>query len=266
MRYSIVTISYNSGQTIERTIKSVLAQGVKDYEYIIVDGGSKDNTLDIVRKYEPLFEGRLKWKSEPDKGIYNAMNKGISRSSGEVIGIVNSDDWLEPDALEKLNRFIEENQIDLQSDVVLSGWMNFQYEDGTSQPIKKYQDRLSVEIYKGDMYVNHPATFVSAITYKNHGTFDEHLKIFADNEMLIRFYQDGVPFHIIEEVLTNMGDGGASNHFDKRRFSEKKYILDRHESNIVKRYLIYYQFIMKEIIKWAIPKKALKTVRDKKSS
>ena len=99
-QFSIITICYNSSATIERTIKSVLAQTFTDYEYIIVDGGSKDSTLDIVKKYEPLFDGRMKWKSEPDKGIYDAMNKGISRSSGTIIGIVNSDDWLEADALE----------------------------------------------------------------------------------------------------------------------------------------------------------------------
>ena len=94
-QFSIITICYNSERTIERTIKSVLAQTFRDYEYIIVDGGSNDSTLDIVRRYEPLFEGRLNWKSEPDKGIYNAMNKGIERSRGNIIGIVNSDDWLE---------------------------------------------------------------------------------------------------------------------------------------------------------------------------
>ena len=94
MKFSIITISFNSGKTIERTLCSVLNQTYYDYEYIIVDGGSKDETLDIIKRYEPMFEGRLKWKSEPDKGIYDAMNKGIMRSSGDIIGIVNSDDWL----------------------------------------------------------------------------------------------------------------------------------------------------------------------------
>ena len=109
-QFSIITICYNSGKTVERTLKSVLGQSFKNFEYIIVDGGSNDDTLDIVRKYEPLFQGRLKWKSEPDKGIYDAMNKGIVRVSGDIIGIVNSDDWLEPDALEKVhNAFIYNN-------------------------------------------------------------------------------------------------------------------------------------------------------------
>ena len=109
-QFSIITICFNSSATIERTIKSVLAQTFTDYEYIIVDGGSKDSTLDIVKKYEPLFEGRMKWKSEPDKGIYDAMNKGIMRSSGEIIGIVNSDDWLETNTLQILADEISLNQ------------------------------------------------------------------------------------------------------------------------------------------------------------
>ena len=102
MKISIITVCLNSEKTIERTLKSVLAQSYKDYEYIIVDGASKDSTIDIVRKYEPLFEGRMKLKSEPDKGIYNAMNKGVHRSEGNIIAIVNSDDWLEKDALETI--------------------------------------------------------------------------------------------------------------------------------------------------------------------
>ena len=85
MLFSIITICFNSEKTIERTIKSVLTQTFADYEYIIVDGGSRDSTLDIVKKYEPLFEGRMKWKSESDRGIYDAMNKGIMRSSGTII-------------------------------------------------------------------------------------------------------------------------------------------------------------------------------------
>ena len=100
MLFSIITICFNSEKTIERTIKSVLTQTFADYEYIIVDGGSRDSTLDIVKKYEPLFEGRMKWKSESDRGIYDAMNKGIMRSSGTIIGIVNSDDWLDSEALD----------------------------------------------------------------------------------------------------------------------------------------------------------------------
>lgn len=97
--FSIATPCFNSVKTIERTIKSILAQKFKDYEYIIVDGGSTDGTLNIIQKYEPMFEGRMKWKSEPDKGLYDAFNKGVTRSKGIYCWNVNSDDYLEDDAL-----------------------------------------------------------------------------------------------------------------------------------------------------------------------
>ena len=100
MLFSIITVCYNSEKTIRRTIESVLNQTCQDYEYIIVDGKSTDKTLDIVKEYEARFADKLKYISEPDTGIYNAMNKGIALSDGSIIGIVNSDDWLQPDALE----------------------------------------------------------------------------------------------------------------------------------------------------------------------
>lgn len=131
--FSIITISFNSEKTIERTINSVLAQTCKNYEYIVVDGNSKDATLDIIKKYEPMFEGRMSWKSEPDKGIYDAMNKGIRRSKGDIIGIVNSDDWLEPNALENVWNAFEENGKSL--DAVYCGWIKFHYDNGDVQII-----------------------------------------------------------------------------------------------------------------------------------
>lgn len=94
---SIITATYNSAETINDTIKSVLCQTNKDFEYIIVDGGSTDETIDIVKSYESEFSGRLKWVSEKDKGIYDAMNKGIKMASGDIIGILNSDDYYTSD-------------------------------------------------------------------------------------------------------------------------------------------------------------------------
>ena len=93
MKISVITATYNSAITVRDTFESVLAQTYKDIEYIVVDGLSKDNTIDIVKEYEPKFEGRMRWISEKDKGIYDAMNKGISMATGDVVGILNSDDF-----------------------------------------------------------------------------------------------------------------------------------------------------------------------------
>ena len=97
---SIITITYNAEQWLERTMQSVLAQTCKDYEYIIVDGASKDGTVDIIKRLEQAFEGRLSWKSEPDKGLYDAMNKGIARATGDFLWFMNAGDEIyAPDTL-----------------------------------------------------------------------------------------------------------------------------------------------------------------------
>ena len=93
MKISIITATYNSGKTVRDTFKSVLMQNYDNYELIVVDGGSKDDTVEIIRLYELIFDGRMKWISEPDRGIYDAMNKGIAMATGDVVGILNSENF-----------------------------------------------------------------------------------------------------------------------------------------------------------------------------
>lgn len=216
--FSLITICYNSSQTIERTIKSVLAQSYTDFEYIIVDGASKDNTMDIVRQYEPLFEGRMKWVSEPDKGIYNAMNKGIMRSLGDIIGIVNSDDWLEPNTLQILADEI--NQDPSNREKILTGEVLFHYEDGTTQLYPTSYERYEYFAKRYRMGLNHPATFVPRAIYDRIGLFDERFKLYADADFIIRCYEAGVGVHFIHKALSNMADGGASNVRSRRELDD----------------------------------------------
>ena len=93
MKISIITATYNSEATLRDTMESILRQTWQGYEYIVVDGASTDGTLDIIKEYEPRFEGKMKYVSEPDRGIYDAMNKGFSMATGDIIGILNSDDF-----------------------------------------------------------------------------------------------------------------------------------------------------------------------------
>lgn len=186
-QFSIITVCYNSEATIERTIKSVLAQTFTDYEYLIVDGASSDGTLEIVRRYEPLFNGRLKFKSEPDSGIYNAMNKGIARSSGIIIGIVNSDDWLEPDALEKVYAAYCKNG--KSDEHVYTGGMLFHAKDGEKRRLMPNMSALKKYAKLGEIAgIRHPATFVPKKVYGEYGVFDERIKISADADFMIRYY------------------------------------------------------------------------------
>ena len=160
MLFSIVTVCYNSEKTIETTIKSILNQTCQDYEYWIIDGKSTDRTVQIIQQYEPLFQGKLKWISEKDQGIYDAMNKGIEHSSGELIGILNSDDYYESDALEKIANAYYGNQY-----AVLYGM------------VRTIRDGKEVMVYlknheflERDM-IAHPACFVTKKLYDRFGKY-----------------------------------------------------------------------------------------------
>lgn len=215
MSFSIITICYNSEKTIERTIKSVLSQTYKDYEYIVVDGASKDGTLNIVKRYEPLFEGRMKWKSEPDEGIYDAMNKGIRMATGDIIGIVNSDDWLEPVALDIVANVFVQNQKNTYA--LYCGGINYHKIDGTIKRwdvnIKSFKRQVPLYIMSG---IRHPATFVPKQVYDKIGLFDEQMHLSADQDFILRCYFGGIVFIEIKHVLSNMSEGGLSTEGSKR--------------------------------------------------
>jgi glycosyltransferase involved in cell wall biosynthesis len=113
LKISLVTVTYNSSLTLPYTILSVLSQTYYNVEYIIVDGESKDSTVEIIKKYESGFNGRLKWVSEKDGGLYDAMNKGIRMSSGDIIGFLNSDDYFTTDlVLQKIVNEFEDASLD----------------------------------------------------------------------------------------------------------------------------------------------------------
>ena len=238
--FSIATPCWNSVATIERTIKSVLSQQFKDYEYIIVDGGSTDGTLDIIKRYEPLFEGRMKWKSERDKGLYDAFNKGVERSTGRYCWNVNADDYLELDALEKVYRFVKEKSLD--EDTVISGAMNFISTSGTVISLIKCKLELLEYAFKHDYIgLNHPATIVPKAIYNKYGAFDPNFKIIGDADWYHRVYKAGVKFAVIDEAITNMTDGGISNRFIyQKEVKDRVYFLKKN-----------YNSPFERIIRWA---------------
>jgi len=250
MRFTIITIAFNSEKTIERTIKSVLVQTYKDYEYLIVDGASKDGTLDIVKKYEPLFEGRLKWKSEPDKGIYNAMNKGIMRSTGELIGIVNSDDWLEPDALENVFGAFKTNKEDLNS--LYCGGINYHL---TSGEVKKWPVSIKALNRDAPLYIisgiRHPGLFVPKRIYNEVGLFNDQMKLSADLDFMLKCYYQKKAFIDIKAIVSNMAEGGISTVGSKKARAiskaDRKIMLKRFGKVGLSYYWLYYSWYIRGI-------------------
>jgi glycosyltransferase involved in cell wall biosynthesis len=193
---SIVTVVYNGEKYIERTIQSVLQQTYSPIEYIIIDGGSKDKTISIIKKYD---EQIAHWISEPDKGISDAFNKGIQACQGEIIGIINADDWYEPDAVEKIVKTIGEYDIAYGKIVY---WRNNKI------------DKISPAdhtLLPREMSVNHMGVFVRKSAYERWGMFDTTLKYAMDYDLLLRFFLGGAKYVYVDEIIANMQWGGISD-------------------------------------------------------
>ena len=200
MLFTIITVCYNSEKTIERTIQSVLHQTCQDYEYIIVDGASTDGTMSIVRKYEPLFQGKLKCISEPDQGIYDAMNKGIHEAGGKLIGIVNSDDYYEPNALEIIQRTYcgEKYQ-------VLYGLLRTVQNGKEVMVYLKNHENLEQDM------IAHPSCFITKATYEEYGVYSLKYPYSADYEFMLRVRKcPEVKFQEIYHIISNFSLDGAS--------------------------------------------------------
>lgn len=206
VKFSIITVCYNSEKTIIDTIESVLNQSYDNYEYIIVDGNSTDGTLSVIKEYEKRFKGKLKYISEPDNGIYDAMNKGIDIAQGELIGIINSDDWYEKNCLKNIVDYYQECEYS-----VYYGYMRT-VDEMTGKEIRCA--RYNHEYIKEAM-INHPTVFVSKNVYERFGKFNCKYKFSADYEFILRLIKEKcVHFIPVDEIQANFRTGGASEEID----------------------------------------------------
>lgn len=207
MKVSIITASYNSAATIKQTITSVLQQTYANIEYIIVDGGSTDNTLQIVKTMLPIFNGRLIYISEQDKGIYDAMNKGIRMATGDVVGILNSDDYFTAhDVIEKMVSSFTEDVAAVYGDV------HFVREDDTTNRVRYYSGVFFTPwLVKFGFIAPHPSFYIRKSVYDKYGLYNIKYKISADFELVARIcYVNKIKTKYLHQDFVTMRIGGAS--------------------------------------------------------
>lgn len=204
MKISIITVCYNSSTTIEKTILSVAGQTYKDIEYIIVDGNSNDNTVAIIKKHEDKV---FKWISESDKGLYDAMNKGISMTTGDLIGILNSDDSFNSDTVvEQIADFHHQNNIDASTGNILQYRENGEV---VRYYFSKYWNPMKLTI---GFMPPHPSIFFRRELFSKYGNYDIGFKIGADYELITRFFlKNKISWKYSGITTTAMRVGGLSS-------------------------------------------------------
>ncbi|MDE6012525.1 MAG: glycosyltransferase [Prevotella sp.] len=214
MKVSIITVAYNSAETISNTISSVLKQTYNDIEYIVVDGLSTDDTISIVQSYEQKFNGRLRWISEKDKGIYDAMNKGIRMATGDIVGILNSDDFL-------TSNYVIERTVENFTDDVEAIYGNVHF-------VKPNNLKKSVRFYSGKPFrpwmvrfgfiPPHPSFYIRRNVYEKYGLYDPSFRISGDVELIARLsYIKKISMKYINMDFVTMLEGGESTKSIKNR-------------------------------------------------
>lgn len=205
MKISIITVCYNSAKTIEKTFKSVQIQTYKNIEYIVVDGGSKDGTLDILKRYKEVISKSV---SEPDKGLYDAMNKGVDMATGDIVGILNSDDIFSDNfVLENVVNFHVKNK---NLDASLGNITQF---NESGKTVRKYSAKnWHPEKLKIGFMPAHPAIFFRRDLFEKYGNYQLDFISGADYELIIRFFlKNKITWKFSNITTTSMLIGGISS-------------------------------------------------------
>ena len=235
MKISVITVTFNSAATVRDTIESVLKQEYQDYEYLVIDGGSKDNTVDIIKEYEPKFGGRMRWISEKDKGMYDGINKGIRMATGDVVGIINSDDFYHrSDIFGIINdefKKVPDGFFDERSDKVerkgsstseatkssarveaIYGDVRFVKPDNLDKTVRYYSSKhWRPWRFRFGFMPAHPTFFTYKENFEKYGYYQYDYHIAADYELLIRhLYTNKVPAKYVPADFMKMRTGGRS--------------------------------------------------------
>lgn len=218
MKVSVITACYNSEKTIESAIQSVLSQEDIELEYIIIDGMSKDRTVEIVKSYGDKISVFI---SEPDKGIYDALNKGIHLASGDIVGFLHSDDFYFD--TKSLKRIVDKYNADSSLQGVY-GDLIYVSADDTNKVIRNWKSgEYKEDMFKRGWMPPHPTLYARKSVYEQYGSFRLDLKIAADYESMLRYiHKNKIKLGYIPEVLVGMRVGGKSNVSLKNRLLANK--------------------------------------------
>ena len=205
MKISIITATFQSAKTVKDTFESVLGQTYTNFEHIIVDGASKDNTMDIVKCYEGAYQGRLKYISEKDTGLYDAMNKGIKMATGDIIGILNSDDkYAHKNVLQEIANCFEKTNCD-----GTYGNLIFMDAETMSKPQRIWRSKEG-KLEQGWIPA-HPTLYLKREVYDKIGLFNLSYRIVADYDFMVRMLKDKtIHLSYIDDDLVHMRVGGVS--------------------------------------------------------
>lgn len=240
---SVVTVSYNAVATIEQTILSVINQTYINIEYIIIDGGSTDGTVDIIKKYADKI---TYWVSEPDNGIYDAMNKGILQAKGSYIGLLNSDDWYNLNTIENVVKYITSNNV--IADVIYG---NIIYETNPPKSAIATYTRTNI---LDSMTLFHPSVFVRKEIYEKH-LYDINYSIVADWDFFVKITLDNATFYHLNEYLAHFRVIGISQKVSFRHVLEKNRIRFKYNRGIKK-----YGLLLKDITVYLLEKNGLHSI------
>ena len=206
MKISVITVCYNSIATLQDTLESILRQTYPDVESIVVDGASKDGTVELIEKYSHQFSGRMKWLSEPDKGIYDAMNKGIGMATGDVIGFLNADDYYQDEnVLKAIARAFAWHGTD-----AVHG--NLHYINGVRDTVRTWRGtEYSPGSFQRGWSAAHPTFYCKKGCFIRYGGFDPSIGSAADFELMLRFIEKNrISTTYIDRDMVFMRTGGSS--------------------------------------------------------
>ncbi|MEA4935062.1 MAG: glycosyltransferase family 2 protein [Paludibacter sp.] len=246
MKVSIITVSYNSAATIRDTFDSVLSQTYRDIEYIVVDGCSSDDTLNIVKEYAIKFNNSMRWVSEPDKGLYDAMNKGIQMATGDIIGFINSDDIYPRDNI--ISTIVEclLNNPEIES---VYGDVKFVSAENSDKIVRYVRAKhFHPYRFRFGFMPPHPSFFTYHHIYKELGLFHENYIIAADYELLCRYlYKNNLRSKYLPLEIVRMKMGGKSTASLKSNYILNKEIVRACKENGIytNMFLLSFKYIIK---------------------